>query len=88
MLDLNFDGNKLWFSVPRLLHWASTQIDPVGADYILQKLGFTHARVTIPKWVQRGFMDPLDKFLSLLVDGIIVTLRVRPQTEDENDSKK
>ncbi|KAL5011394.1 hypothetical protein ScPMuIL_009945, partial [Solemya velum] len=81
---------KTWHLEPtvRLLHWASTQIDPVGADYILQKLGFTHARVTIPKWVQRGFMDPLDKFLSLLVDGIIVTLRVRPQTEDENDSKK
>lgn len=58
-----------------MIHWASTQIDPVGADYVLQKLGFSHARVTIPKWVQRGFMDPLDKVLSVLVDKLITALR-------------
>ncbi|BFZ14882.1 hypothetical protein BsWGS_17921 [Bradybaena similaris] len=68
---------KTWQLEPtlRLIHWASTQIDPVGADYVLQKLGFSHARVTIPKWVQRGFMDPLDKVLSVLVDKLITTLR-------------
>jgi hypothetical protein len=44
-------------------------------DYILQKLGFTHARVTIPKWMQRGFMDPSDKILSMLVNKMIVMLR-------------
>jgi hypothetical protein len=47
---------------------SSKEIDPVGVDYVLQKLGFTHARVTIPKWMQRGFMDPLDKFLSILIE--------------------
>ena len=67
----------------RLLHWASTQIDPVGADYVLQKLGFSHARVTIPKWMQRGFMDPLDKVLSLLVDRLIVTLSDLQQKDEE-----
>ncbi|XP_035828649.1 transmembrane protein KIAA1109 homolog isoform X2 [Aplysia californica] len=68
---------KTWQLEPtlRLIHWASTQIDPVGADYVLQKLGFSHARVTIPKWVQRGFMDPLDKVLSVLVDKLITMLR-------------
>ncbi|XP_059164299.1 bridge-like lipid transfer protein family member 1 [Physella acuta] len=68
---------KTWQLEPtlRLIHWASTQIDPVGADYVLQKLGFSHARVTIPKWVQRGFMDPLDKVLSVLVDKLITALR-------------
>lgn len=75
---------KTWQMEPtvRLLHWASTQIDPVGADYVLQKLGFSHARVTIPKWMQRGFMDPLDKVLSLLVDRLIITLRDQQKEED------
>ena len=65
----------MYLAFPRLIHWASTQIDPVGADYVLQKLGFSHARVTIPKWVQRGFMDPLDKVLSVLADKLICTFR-------------
>lgn len=69
----------------RLIHWASTQIDPVGADYVLQKLGFSHARVTIPKWVQRGFMDPLDKVLSVLVDKLITTLRDQQMTDETVD---
>jgi Fragile site-associated protein C-terminus len=50
-----------------LLSWAGKSIEPYGVDYILQKLGFTHARTTIPKWMQRGFQDPLDKVLSLLM---------------------
>ena len=51
----------------RLLSWGGKSIEPYGVDYILQKLGFAHARTTIPKWMQRGFMDPLDKVLSVLV---------------------
>ncbi|XP_070184496.1 bridge-like lipid transfer protein family member 1 [Littorina saxatilis] len=76
---------KTWQMEPtvRLLHWASSQIDPVGADYVLQKLGFSHARVTIPKWMQRGFMDPLDKILSLLVDRLIIALSDQQQKEEE-----
>ncbi|XP_037301760.1 transmembrane protein KIAA1109 homolog [Manduca sexta] len=49
----------------RLLSWAGKSIEPYGVDYILQKLGFSHARTTIPKWLQRGTLDPLDKVLSL-----------------------
>ena len=61
----------------RLLHWASKgkEIDTVVVDYVLQKLGFSHARVTIPKWMQRGFMDPLDKLLSFLIEKLILTLK-------------
>ncbi|XP_052791422.1 bridge-like lipid transfer protein family member 1 isoform X3 [Mya arenaria] len=76
---------KTWHLEPtvRFLHWANKQIDPVGVDYVLSKLGFSHARVTIPKWMQRGFMDPSDKILSLLVNKLIVILRETPQTEQK-----
>ncbi|XP_034946480.1 transmembrane protein KIAA1109 homolog [Chelonus insularis] len=50
-----------------LLSWAGKSIEPYGIDYILQKLGFSYARTTIPKWIQRGFMDPLDKLLAALM---------------------
>jgi len=68
----------------RLLSWAGKRIDPVGVDYILHKLGFQHARLTIPKWMQRGAMDPLDKILSILVDKLIMSLR--EQDEEETDA--
>ncbi|XP_014242068.1 uncharacterized protein KIAA1109 isoform X2 [Cimex lectularius] len=60
---------KTWHLEPtvRILSWGGKRIEPYGVDYILQKLGFSHARTTIPKWMQRGFMDPLDKVLSVLV---------------------
>lgn len=60
---------KTWHLEPtvRLLSWAGKPIEPYGIDYILNKLGFRHARTTIPKWLQRGFMDPLDKLEALLI---------------------
>ncbi|KAJ2953967.1 hypothetical protein O0L34_g1610 [Tuta absoluta] len=51
----------------RLLSWAGKSIEPYGVDYILQKLGFRHARTTIPKWLQRGALDPLDRSLAALL---------------------
>ncbi|GCB70187.1 hypothetical protein scyTo_0012565, partial [Scyliorhinus torazame] len=65
----------------RLISWTGRKIDPVGVDYILQKLGFHHARITIPKWVQRGVMDPLDKVLSVLIKKLGVAL------QDEKEKK-
>ncbi|CAL8129526.1 unnamed protein product [Orchesella dallaii] len=64
---------KTWQLEPtvRLLSWAGKSIEPYGVDYILQKLGFSHARITIPKWMQRGFFDPLDKVLSVLIFRMI-----------------
>ncbi|CAH1268426.1 KIAA1109 [Branchiostoma lanceolatum] len=68
---------RVWQLEPtvRLLSWAGKRIDPVGVDYILQKLGFKHARVTIPKWIQRGAMDPIDKILSIFLNKMVNALR-------------
>ncbi|XP_054546358.1 bridge-like lipid transfer protein family member 1 isoform X3 [Talpa occidentalis] len=65
----------------RLISWTGRKIDPVGVDYILQKLGFHHARTTIPKWLQRGVMDPLDKVLSVLIKKLGAAL------QDEKEKK-
>ena len=67
--------NGIFLSPCRLMSWGGKHIEPYGVDYILQKLGFAHARTTIPKWLQRGFMDPLDKGLSLLAFNLLVALR-------------
>lgn len=64
----------------RLLSWAVKNIEPYGVDYILQRLGFTQARVTIPKWIQRGAMDPLDKVLSELMYHNIVSNKINRPT--------
>ena len=63
--------------------FVGNRIEPVGADYILQKLGFQHARLTVPKWMQRGCMDPLDKLFSVLLDRLIVFLK---DNSDEDDA--
>jgi len=44
----------------------------VGVDYVLQKLGFKHARTTIPKWFQRGVLDVLDQTLALIVQNLVI----------------
>ena len=74
-------SNLFYIVLIRLLSWAGKRIDPVGVDYILHKLGFQHARLTIPKWMQRGAMDPLDKLVSILVDRLIMSLR---EQDDED----
>uniref|UniRef100_T1J6C2 Bridge-like lipid transfer protein family member 1 C-terminal domain-containing protein n=1 Tax=Strigamia maritima TaxID=126957 RepID=T1J6C2_STRMM len=68
---------KTWHLEPtvRLLSWAGKGIEPYGVDYILHKLGFSHARITIPKWLQRGTMDPLDKILSVLMGKMVDVVR-------------
>ncbi len=63
------------FFICRLLSWGGKQIEPVGVDYILQKLGFKHARVTIPKWMQRGAMDPVDQVIAFIVHRLIRVLK-------------
>lgn len=68
---------KTWHLEPtvRLLSVAGKYIEPYGVDYILQKLGFSHARVTIPKWLQRGFMDPLDAILAVLALNMVFVIK-------------
>lgn len=85
---------KTWHLEPtiRLLSWAGQQIEPYGIDFILNKLGFSHARTTIPKWLQRGFMDPLDKLQSLLVMQLLLMVEQNKAQEEkaleENTKKK
>ncbi|XP_055381705.1 bridge-like lipid transfer protein family member 1 isoform X2 [Condylostylus longicornis] len=68
---------KTWHLEPtvRLLSWAGKSIEPYGIDYILNKLGFSHARTTIPKWMQRGFMDPFDKIQALLMTQLLALVK-------------
>ncbi|XP_066144647.1 bridge-like lipid transfer protein family member 1 isoform X4 [Euwallacea fornicatus] len=84
---------KTWHLEPtvRLLSVAGKYIEPYGIDYILQKLGFSHARTTIPKWLQRGFMDPLDAILAALTLRVIQIVKEDRANKDERkaiDSKK
>ncbi|CAF3397517.1 unnamed protein product [Rotaria sp. Silwood1] len=50
----------------KLLTAYGNEVEPFGADYVLQKLGFRHARLTIPKWVQRGIMDPCEQSMTIV----------------------
>lgn len=76
---------KTWHLEPtvRLLSVAGKYIESYGIDYILQKLGFSQARITIPKWVQRGFMDPLDAILAVLTLHMVQAIK-----GDGNKSEK
>ena len=71
----------------RLISTFGSQIEPYGVDLILSKLGFSHARTTIPKWLQRGCMDPMDKIMSIVVLKAIQSVKEDPkQTKPSDDS--
>lgn len=80
---------QTWHLEPtvRLLSWAGKSIEPYGIDYILNKLGFSHARTTIPKWLQRGFMDPLDSLEALLIIQLLSLVK-DDSTSNSDDAKK
>ncbi|BFF95237.1 transmembrane protein KIAA1109 homolog [Drosophila madeirensis] len=77
---------QTWHLEPtvRLLSWAGKSIEPYGVDYILNKLGFSHARTTIPKWLQRGFMDPLDKVQALMMLQLLLMVRENKVERDRD----
>ena len=50
--------------------WASGQFNP-HISWVLEKLGFEHARSTIPKYIQKGLMDPLDLGIASIVELLI-----------------
>lgn len=52
--------------------WASGQFNP-HINWLLERLGFDHARTTIPEYIQRGLMDPLDLGIASLLE-ILITL--------------
>ncbi len=53
-----------------LLTAVSGQFNP-HISWLLEKLGFKEARTTIPKGLQRGAMDPLDKVISMAVELLV-----------------
>jgi hypothetical protein len=61
----------------KLLTAYGNEVEPFGADYILQKLGFRHARLTIPKWLQRGIMDPCERSMTVVQLFLIFLLPER-----------
>ncbi|KAH8323336.1 hypothetical protein KR067_005364 [Drosophila pandora] len=79
---------QTWHLEPtvRLLSWAGKSIEPYGVDYILNKLGFSHARTTIPKWLQRGFMDPLDKVQALMMLQLLLMVRENKMEQRDGGS--
>lgn len=85
----NFDC-QTWHLEPtvRLLSWAGKSIEPYGIDYILTKLGFSHARTTIPKWIQRGFMDPLDSLEALLIIQLLSLVKDDSQATNDKGKKE
>ena len=78
--SLNLDCKRkftreAWILDPTLLliageRWPSGKLNP-HIDVLLNWLGL-HQDVTIPKWIQRGAMDPLDLLFSRLVEGILL----------------
>lgn len=61
-----------------IIHWSlspecrwllATNIGVPAFDRLLESIGFRKARITIPKWLQRGVMDHLDKIASILLRG-------------------
>lgn len=80
---------QTWHLEPtvRILSWAGKSIEPYGIDYILNKLGFSHARTTIPKWLQRGFMDPLDKVQALMMLQLLTMIRENKQEPTMKNNK-
>ncbi|XP_018649033.1 hypothetical protein Smp_171790 [Schistosoma mansoni] len=61
-----------------IIHWSlspecrwllATNIGVPAFDRLLESIGFRKARATIPKWLQRGVMDHLDKIASILLRG-------------------
>lgn len=53
-----------------LLSSVSGEFNP-HINWLLERLGFKDARTTIPKWVQRGAMDPLDKAVAVVVELLV-----------------
>ncbi|CAH8298924.1 unnamed protein product [Schistosoma turkestanicum] len=79
--------------VYNIIHWSlspecrwllATNIGVPAFDRLLESIGFRKARVTIPKWLQRGVMDHLDKIASILLRGSLVLSM--DKTTEETDS--
>lgn len=73
MLQMRRFTSSHWYLDPRIqfLSWAGERTDPVGVDWVLNKLGFENAHSTIPKYLQRGLLDPMDVFVAIVIFEIM-----------------
>lgn len=55
----------------KLLFWGGSGHFNPHINWVLDKLGFKDARTTIPKWLQRGLLDPLDLTVASLLKQIV-----------------
>lgn len=62
-----------WNLEPKVsvLTWGGSRMEPINIEWVLEKLGFLHASLTIPKWMQRGALDPMDVVLAWLAGQIL-----------------
>ena len=76
-----------WELDPRLVllataQWASGHFNP-HVNWLLERLGFEHARTTIPKYIQRGLMDPLDLGIASIIELLIqLSAKKKVRTDD------
>ncbi|KAL3318220.1 hypothetical protein Ciccas_003111 [Cichlidogyrus casuarinus] len=73
-----------WNLSPEFRWLTARNIGVPVVDNLLGLIGFTKARVTIPKWLQRGLMDRLDSLVAGLVQ---VSLQLIPQSTEIEASK-
>jgi len=52
-----------------------TVLECPGVDSIIKQLGFKHAKLTIPKWFQRGLLDGLDSTHALFTAKLLDVYR-------------
>lgn len=76
---------ETWVLNPTLVliageRWPAGRLNP-HISLLLDWLGFKEAKVTIPKWIQRGAMDPADLLFSKLVQAIL-TFSARKKTQE------
>ena len=55
----------------KLLFWGGSGHFNPHINWVLEKLGFKDARTTIPKWLQRGLLDPLDLTVASILKQIV-----------------
>ncbi|OQV26228.1 hypothetical protein BV898_00346 [Hypsibius exemplaris] len=57
----------------KLLQKIGRDIETIGVERVMNRLGFSQAQTTIPKWIQRGLVDPIDKCFAALILVLLKT---------------
>ncbi|KAM7535381.1 hypothetical protein Aperf_G00000099591 [Anoplocephala perfoliata] len=89
MKDLRSYDVVHWSLSPECRLLLASNIDVPAFDKLLENLGFQRARTTIPKWLQRGFLDHLDSVVAGLVHASLrlVDEERKEQKRQEKEAK-